>query len=174
METVGTRATMVRRNSRRLDDFSDLFMTISNLSAVLMGCACNELLDFSCFPRRIRFAAKRPIKEQKRRHENDDADHEHREKRAERGRWRARRGGLSAKSLYNATYQACTASAKGGRMVCMVVTSGMNHQRATFQVCNFKPGRQYRIICITHSIHEQRGQITEMSITPGQAVEVTC
>ncbi|MGZ3798028.1 MAG: hypothetical protein ACXVB1_16775, partial [Pseudobdellovibrionaceae bacterium] len=37
IEKVGTRAIILRKKSRRLDDFSDLLITIPNLSAVLMG-----------------------------------------------------------------------------------------------------------------------------------------
>jgi len=59
-------------------------------------------------------------------------------------------------------------------MVCVIVTSGMNHQRATFQACYFKSGSQYRIICITHGIYEQRRQVTEMAFTPWQSVALTC
>ena len=59
-------------------------------------------------------------------------------------------------------------------MICVVVTSGMNHQRATLYISNFKPGRQYWIICIAHGIYEQRGQIAEMPITPRQAMALSC
>lgn len=47
-------------------------------------------------------------------------------------------------------------------MVSMIVSSGMDHQRATFQVCNFKPGRQYRIGGVTHGVHIQ-------SLIPGNS-----
>jgi len=36
IEKVGTRAIILRKKSRRLDDFFDLLITIPNLSAVLM------------------------------------------------------------------------------------------------------------------------------------------
>ncbi len=38
-------------------------------------------------------------------------------------------------------------------MICVVVASGMNHQRATFYIGNLKPGCQYWIICITHAVY---------------------
>ena len=57
-------------------------------------------------------------------------------------------------------------------MICVVVTSRMNHQRAPLYIRNFKPGCQYGIICITHRIYEKRGQIAEMAITPRQAMGI--
>ena len=61
---------------------------------------------------------------------------------------------LPDRSLNNTTSHACAASTEGIWMICVVVTSGMDHQRAAHYIGNFKPGRQYWIICITHGIYE--------------------
>ena len=56
--------------------------------------------------------------------------------------------------LNNATSEACAASTEEGWMICVVVTSGMNHQRATLYIGHFEPGRQYWIICVAHGVYE--------------------
>lgn len=59
-------------------------------------------------------------------------------------------------------------------MVCVVVSSGMNHQGVTFYIRHPKPGRQYWVVCIPQGIHVKRGQIAEMPITPRQPVVLAC
>jgi hypothetical protein len=61
---------------------------------------------------------------------------------------------LVSELLNNATSQARATSTERGWMICVVVTSGMNHQRATSYIGNFKPRCQYWIICITHGVYE--------------------
>src|SRR6185436_3119629 len=69
-----------------------------------------------------------------------------------------------------ATSQPCAAPAQGGRMICMIVATRMNHQGMALDVDELESGRQYRIVGVTRSIHEQRRKISKMSVTPRQAM----
>lgn len=67
---------------------------------------------------------------------------------------------LNALLLGYATCHPRAASAQGGRMICMIVSAGMNHQGMALDVDELEPGRQYRIVRVTRRVHEQRRQIS--------------
>ena len=52
----------------------------------------------------------------------------------------------------------------------MIISTRMNHQRATLQIGQFQSGSQHGIDGIAIGGHGQRGQVAQMAITPGCAM----
>jgi hypothetical protein len=59
-------------------------------------------------------------------------------------------------------------------MVRVVVTPGMNQQRAASYIGNFQPGCHYWIVYIPLGVQVERGQVTEMSVAPKHPVALAC
>ena len=65
-----------------------------------------------------------------------------------------------------------SAATKRGRVIGMVVPPGMNHQRTSLEIGNLQTWRKHRLGSISIGIHEERGKIAQVPITPGGTVSI--
>ncbi len=61
-------------------------------------------------------------------------------------------------------------TAQRGRVIRMIVTTGVDHERTIEDVCELQPWREYRIGGIAVACNIQRRQVAEVPLAPGFAV----